>query len=154
MIWAIIKFTQFRMFIVPFGQFNVHRIHVRSVQCSYYKFRHVILMYMNKFLMLKWASKPPNMILYSNSMILYCKSRYEFRYYIYICTYNWNELTNIVNYWHSNLSTLWKLSWYKGKHTWRSHLLPYHHLFISNVKKLYDDENENDNDFFHNLTTY
>ena len=58
MIWAIIKFTQFGMFIVPFGRFNVYRIHVRAVQCSYYKFRHVILMYMNEFLMLKWASKP------------------------------------------------------------------------------------------------
>ena len=58
MIWAIIKCTQFGMFIVPFGRFNVHRIHVRAVQCSYYKLRHVILMYMNEFLMLKWASKP------------------------------------------------------------------------------------------------
>ena len=96
MIWAIIKFTQFVMFIVPFGRFNVHRIHIRAVQCSYYKFRHVILIDMNAFLMLNWASKAPSKILYTNSMIFYCKSRYEFRYYIYIYTYNSNELTNIV----------------------------------------------------------
>ena len=71
---------------------DVHRS-VRAVQRLYnYKFKHVILMYMNEFLMLKLASKPPSMILYTNNMILYCKSRYEFRYYIdiyiYICTYN------------------------------------------------------------------
>ena len=62
---AIIKFTQFGMFIVPLGQFNVRRIHVRAVQCTY-KLRHVILIYMNEFLMLKWASKPPSKILYTN----------------------------------------------------------------------------------------
>ena len=59
------KFTQFGIFSLQFGRFNVRGIFVRAVQCSWYKLRNVILIYMNEFIMFNLA----NMILYTNKLV-------------------------------------------------------------------------------------